>query len=160
MDSPASFYDLSTRTLEGEETSLSEHAGKVALVVNVASKCGMTPQYAGLEALHRELAPRGFTVLGFPSNDFGWQEPGDSEEIRSFCSTKYDVTFPLYEKRHVKGKKKDAVYGFLTREHDDPSWNFTKYLVGRDGRVIARFDRKVKPDDPELRQAIEGALGD
>jgi glutathione peroxidase len=159
MDDAASLYDLKTRTLEGNEASLSEHAGKVALVVNVASKCGMTPQYSGLEALHRELAARGFTVLGFPSNDFGWQEPGDAEQIRSFCSTNYDVTFPLYEKRHVKGRKKDAVYEFLTREHDDPSWNFTKYLVGRDGRVIARFDRKVKPEDEGLRKAIEEALG-
>lgn len=153
-----SLYDLTTRTLEGEERPLSEHAGKVALVVNVASKCGFTPQYAGLEALYRELAPRGFTVLGFPSNDFGFQEPGSAEKIRAFCSTKYDVTFPLYEKRHVKGKKKDDVYEFLTREQDEPSWNFTKYLVGRDGRVIARFDKKVKPEDPELRGAIEDAL--
>jgi glutathione peroxidase len=156
---PKSFYELTTRTLEGEETPLSAHAGKVALVVNVASKCGYTPQYAGLEALHRELAPRGFTVLGFPSNDFGFQEPGSAEEIRSFCSTKYDVSFPLYEKRHVKGKKKDAVYAFLTRDLEEPGWNFTKYLVGRDGRVIARFDKKVKPEDAELRRAIEDALG-
>jgi glutathione peroxidase len=154
-----SFYDLTTRTLEGEDSPLSAHAGKVALVVNVASRCGYTPQYAGLEALHRELAPRGFTVLGFPSNDFGFQEPGSAEEIRSFCSTKYDVSFPLYEKRHVKGKKKDEVYAFLTRDLEEPGWNFTKYLVGRDGRVIARFDKKVKPEDAELREAIEDALG-
>lgn len=160
MDPQASFYDLSTRTLEGEEASLSDHAGKVALAVNVASRCGYTPQYAGLEALHRELAPRGFTVLGFPSNDFGWQEPGSAGEIRAFCSTKYDVTFPIYEKRHVKGKGKDPVYTFLTRDHEEPTWNFTKYLVGRDGRVVARFDKKVKPEDEGLRKAIEDALSE
>lgn len=159
MSPEESLYALTTRTLEGEEAALSEHAGKVALVVNVASRCGMTPQYSGLEALHEELAPRGFTVLGFPSNDFGRQEPGSAEEIRTFCSTTYGVTFPIYEKRHVKGKKKDAVYEFLTREHGDPSWNFTKYLVGKDGRVIARFGSRTKPEDSKLRKAIEEALG-
>lgn len=153
-----SFYDLTTRTLEGEEAALSEHAGKVALAVNVASRCGMTPQYAGLEALHEELASRGFTVLGFPSNDFGRQEPGSPEEIREFCSTTYGVTFPMYEKRHVKGDGKDAVYALLTRELDEPDWNFTKFLVGRDGRVLARFSPNTRPDDPELRKAIEEAL--
>jgi glutathione peroxidase len=159
MDTPASFYALTTRTLEGDEAALSDHAGKVALVVNVASKCGNTKQYAGLQALHDELAPRGFTVLGFPSNDFGRQEPGSAEEIREFCSTKYAVTFPIYEKRHVKGKDKDAVYGFLTRDRKDPDWNFAKFLVGKDGRVIARFAPKTGPEDATLRKAIEDALG-
>jgi len=154
-----SLYDLSTRTLEGETVSLGRHRGSVALVVNVASKCGQTPQYAALQRLHEELAPRGFTVLGFPSNDFLGQEPGTAEEIRTFCTTTYGVTFPLFEKRPVKGDAKDEVFRLLCRDLPEPSWNFTKYLVARDGRVLARFDPKTPPDDPALRAAIEEALG-
>ena len=160
--SEGSFWNLRTRTLEGEEIGLDRWRGRVALVVNVASKCGLTPQYEGLEALYRELSPdNDFVILGFPSNDFMGQEPGSPAEIREFCSTKYDVTFPLMHKVKVKGADKDEVYRFLTAGGlDDPSWNFTKYLVGRDGKVLARFGPKTPPDDAELRRAIERALGD
>lgn len=158
-EADSSLYSFQVRTLEGQPSDLSTFRGKVALVVNVASRCGLTPQYEGLEALHKEFQGRGFTVLGFPSNDFLGQEPGTPEEIREFCSANYGVTFPLFEKMHVKGKKKSPVYQFLTRDHDEPSWNFTKYLIGADGRVIARFDPRTKPDDAELRRQIEAALG-
>ncbi len=154
-----SFYDLTTRTLAGEPTTLSAWKGRVTLVVNTASKCGLTPQYEGLEKLHRELAGAGFAVLGFPSNDFMGQEPGTPEEIRAFCDTKYQVTFPLFEKVAVKGDGKCDLYRFLTAGGlEEPTWNFTKYLVGRDGRVIARFGPRTAPDAPELREAIDAAL--
>jgi glutathione peroxidase len=154
-----SFYDLETKTLEGKPVRLSEHRGQVALVVNVASKCGLTPQYEGLQELHQELAPRGFVVLGFPSNDFWSQEPGSAKEIRTFCTDKYEIEFPLFQKRHVKGAEKDEVYVFLTRELEEPTWNFTKYLVDRNGRVLVRFAPKTAPDDAVLREAIEAVLG-
>lgn len=155
-----SLWDFSTRTLDGQPAPLSAYRGKVALVVNVASKCGLTPQYEGLEKLHEELAPRGFTVLGFPSNDFGGQEPGTAEEIRTFCSATYGVTFPMFEKRPVKGDAKDEIFRFLARELEEPTWNFTKYLVGKDGRVRARFAPKTPPEDPELQSAIRQALAE
>lgn len=155
---PASLYDLPAQDLFGEAAPLETYRGKVALVVNVASKCGLTPQYEGLEALYRELAPRGFVVLGFPSNDFLGQEPGTPQEIRAFCDAKYGVTFPLFAKAPVKGDGKSEIYRFLTRELDEPTWNFTKYLVDRQGRVLQRFDPRTKPDDARLRQAIETAL--
>ena len=154
-----SFYELETRTLVGAPVSLAEHAGQVALVVNVASRCGLTKQYAALQALHEELSPRGFTILGFPSNDFLNQEPGDAEDIREFCTQNFGVTFPLYEKRIVSGDDPDEVFRFLSRDLEEPTWNFTKYLVDRQGRVLARFAPKTTPDDPELRAAIEAALG-
>jgi glutathione peroxidase len=153
-----SFYDLPARALAGDDSPLSAYRGKVALVVNVASRCGLTPQYAGLETLYRELAPRGFVVLGFPSNDFLGQEPGTPEEIRAFCDANYGVTFPLFAKVHVKGADKAQVYAFLTRDLEEPSWNFTKYLVDRQGRVIERFGPRTPPDDPRLREAIAKAL--
>jgi glutathione peroxidase len=153
-----SFYALETRTLEGDPASLSDFEGRVALVVNVASKCGLTPQYEGLEALHREFSDRGFTVLGFPSNDFMNQEPGSPEEILAFCSDTYGVTFPMFEKVHVKGDAQDPVYQHLTRELEEPTWNFTKYLVDRDGRVLYRFPPRTAPDDTDLRAKIEQAL--
>ncbi|MDO9695433.1 MAG: glutathione peroxidase [Candidatus Latescibacteria bacterium] len=154
-----SFYDLNTRTLAGEPAALDLYKGKVTLVVNTASKCGLTPQYEGLEKLHRELSGAGFVVLGFPSNDFMGQEPGTPEEIRAFCDTKYQVTFPLFEKVAVKGDGKCDLYRFLTAGGlEEPTWNFTKYLVGRDGHVIARFGPRTAPDDPELRTAIDTAL--
>jgi glutathione peroxidase len=153
-------WTLATHTLAGEATTLEPWQGQVALVVNVASKCGLTPQYEGLEALYREKKDDGFVVLGFPSNDFMGQEPGTPEEIRAFCDTKYDVTFPLFEKVQVKGDGKCEVYRFLTAGGlEEPSWNFTKYLIDRDGKVLARFGPRTKPDDPELRAAIEKALG-
>jgi glutathione peroxidase len=157
--SQASFYNLETRSLEGEPVALAAWRGRIALVVNVASRCGLTPQYSGLEALYREYESRGFVVLGFPSNDFLGQEPGTPEEIRAFCQTNYGVTFPLFEKMKVKGEAKSEVYRFLSREHQEPNWNFTKYLINRQGHVIKRFGPRTKPDDPGLRAAIEQALG-
>ena len=153
-----SFYDLATRTLDGKPQALSAYAGKVLLVVNTASECGFTPQYAGLEKLHEEYAPKGFAVLGFPSNDFGGQEPGTPEQIATFCSTRYDVKFPLFEKVETKGPGQSPVYAFLTKQHGEPRWNFHKYLVGKDGEVAAAFSSKVTPESAELRSAIDQAL--
>lgn len=153
-------WDLRTQTLAGHDADLADYEGQVALVVNVASKCGLTPQYKGLEALYRDLKDRGFVILAFPSNDFMGQEPGTPEEIQAFCSSTYDVTFPLFTKVKVKGGDKDPVYAWLTSGGlEEPTWNFTKYLVGRDGKIIARFAPRTKPDDAEMRQAIEAALG-
>lgn len=157
---PGSFYDLSTRTLAGEPVALAGYRGQVALVVNVASRCGLTPQYTGLEALYQELAPRGFVILGFPSNDFLNQEPGSPEEIRAFCDVNYRVTFPLFEKAKVKGADRGEIYRWLTRDLEEPTWNFTKYLIGRDGRVVARFGPRTAPDDRQLRARIESALNE
>ncbi len=158
-DSADSFYDLKTRTLEGEVFELSAYRGKVALVVNLASKCGLTPQYEGLEDLYRELEPHGFVIFGFPSNDFLNQEPGTPAEIRQFCSATYDVTFPLFEKMTVKGDGKSEIYRRLTAELDEPDWNFTKYLVDRDGQVMNRFGPRVKPGDENMRVKIDELLG-
>lgn len=150
-----------THTLAGEATSLELWQGQVVLVVNVASKCGLTPQYEGLEALYQELKDEGFAVLAFPSNDFMGQEPGTAEEIRTFCDSNYQISFPLFEKMPVKGDGKSELYQFLTAGGlEEPTWNFTKYLVGRDGKVAARFAPRTTPDDPELRAAIATALGD
>ena len=152
-------YDYTATTITGKDKPISDFKGQVILVVNTASKCGLTPQYEGLEKLHRELSGAGFAVLGFPSNDFMGQEPGTPEEIRAFCDAKYQVTFPLFEKVAVKGDAKCDLYRFLTAGGlEEPTWNFTKYLVGRDGRVIARFGPRTAPDDSELRAAIDAAL--
>jgi glutathione peroxidase len=154
-----SFYALSATRLSGEPVALKEYEGKVALVVNTASQCGFTPQYQGLQQLHTELAPRGFTVLGFPSNDFGGQEPGSAEEIKKFCELNYKVTFPMFSKVVTQPKEDQSpIYAWLGRTGDLPKWNFSKYLIGRDGKVLAFFPSKVTPDAPELRQAIEQAL--
>lgn len=136
-----------------------EYHGKVLLVVNTASKCGFTPQYDGLEALHQELAGRGFAVLGFPSNDFKGQEPGTEQEIQQFCTLTYGVKFPMFEKVHVIGPDATPLYQQLTAQTGvAPGWNFHKYLIARDGHVVAQFPSKVTPDDPELRAAIEREL--
>jgi glutathione peroxidase len=158
---PASFYAFKTTTLEGKPADLSQYKGKVLLVVNTASQCGLTPQYTGLEALHEELAPKGFLVLGFPSNDFGGQEPGTPEEIRTFCDTNYHVTFPLFSKVQTKaGDGQSPIYTWLNEKTGSlPRWNFGKYLIGKDGKVVAFFDSKVPPEDPALRAAIDKALG-
>lgn len=154
-----SFYALKTSTLQGQPADLGQYAGKVTLVVNVASQCGFTPQYAGLEKLHEELAGRGFAVLGFPSNDFGAQEPGSSEEIATFCKKNYGVTFPMFSKLVTKaGPGQSPIYAFLGQGGQLPAWNFSKYLVGKDGKVIAFYPSKVAPESKELRDAIEAAL--
>jgi len=154
-----SFYDMKTTTLAGKPAELKEYAGKVALVVNVASKCGYTPQYKGLQALYTEMAPKGFVILGFPSNDFGGQEPGTAEEIKSFCELNYGVTFPLFAKVVTKaGTDQSPIYTWLGQTGNLPKWNFSKYLIGKDGKVIAFYPSGVKPDAPELRVAIEEAL--
>jgi glutathione peroxidase len=155
----SSFYDLKTSSLDGKPADLGAYKGKVTLVVNVASKCGYTPQYDGLEKLHAELAPKGFAVLGFPSNDFGGQEPGTAEEIQQFCKLTYGVTFPMFEKSVTKaGPGQSPIYAYLGQTGNLPAWNFSKYLVGKDGKVIAFYPSKVKPDAPELRDAIAKAL--
>jgi glutathione peroxidase len=157
-------HQIPLHTLAGDDATLGDHAGKVALIVNVASKCGLTPQYAGLEELHEKLAPRGFTVLGFPCNQFGGQEPGTSEEIAEFCSTTYGVTVPLYAKIDVNGADRHPVYDVLTAVPDDKGeagdvlWNFEKFLLDGDGNVVRRFRPQVKPDDAELVAAIEALL--
>lgn len=159
---PATVYDLSLPLLSGEPAELAAHRGQVALVVNVASACGLTPQYAGLQALHEELAARGFTVLGFPCNDFGGQEPGTPEQIQAFCDARYAVTFPLYSKVVTKaGPDQSPLYAHLQKASGAlPDWNFGKYLVARDGRVLAYFGPRTAPDDPALRAAIDGALAE
>jgi glutathione peroxidase len=155
----SSLYDLKTTTLLGKPADLSAYRGKVTLVVNVASYCGFTPQYAGLEKLHRELAGKAFSVLGFPSNDFGEQEPGSPQEITEFCRRTYDVTFPMFAKVvTVPGSNQSPIYKLLGATGHLPAWNFAKYLVGKDGWVIAFYPSEVTPDAPELRRAIDNAL--
>ena len=154
------FYDMKTSYLDGKPADLGVFRGKVALVVNVASKCGFTPQYEGLEKMNRELASKGFVVLGFPSNDFGGQEPGTAKEIADFCRLTYDVTFPMFSKVVTKaGPDQSPIYKFLGASGKLPAWNFSKYLVGKDGRIIAFFPSDVTPDAPELRRAVTKALG-
>jgi glutathione peroxidase len=154
-----SFYDLKTNTLEGKPADLSMYRGKVSLVVNVASKCGYTPQYEGLEKLQKERGGKDFNVLGFPSNDFGGQEPGTAEEIVTFCKLTYGVTFPMFEKVVTKaGAGQSLVYSFLGTSGNLPAWNFSKYVIGRDGKIVAFFPSKVTPEAPELRAAIDQAL--
>jgi glutathione peroxidase len=157
--------DLSSiplKDINGKDTSLKAYQGKVLLVVNVASKCGYTPQYAGLEATYRKYKDKGFAVLGFPCNDFGAQEPGSNDEIKQFCSSKYDVTFPLFDKLHVKGAEQHPLYAALTGKESpfpgDIKWNFGKFLIGRDGKIIKRWDSKATPDGKEITEAIEAAL--
>ncbi len=157
----ADLLDVSYRPLAGkQQVNLQQrYHGQVLLVVNTASKCGYTPQYEGLEALHRQYAGKGFAVLGFPSNDFKGQEPGDEKQIQDFCTLTYGVRFPMFEKVHVVGPQATPLYQRLTAATGvAPAWNFHKYLVGRDGKVIAQFASKVTPDDPQLIAAIDKAL--
>ena len=159
-----SIHDVSLRTLSGDPVLLAEHKGKALLLVNVASKCGLTPQYAGLEALHEELADRGFAVLGFPCNQFGGQEPGTAEEIETFCSLTYGVTFPMYEKLEVNGPGRHPLYEQLVPAADadghsgDIRWNFEKFVISADGKTITRFSPKTVPDDPTVVATIEKGL--
>ena len=159
-------YDAEVKTLFGEDASLRDHKGEVLLVVNVASKCGLTPQYAGLEDLQHAYEEQGFTVVGFPCNQFGGQEPGTAEEIATFCSATYGVTFPLYQKIDVNGEHRHPLYAELTAFPDDDGtsgdiqWNFEKFLIGKDGTVLKRFRSRVTPEDPAVVAAIEAALAD
>ena len=157
--SVTSFYDFKTNTLLGKPGDLAQYKGKVSLVVNVASKCGFTPQYDGLEKLQREMKGKPFNVLGFPSNDFGGQEPGTAEEIAQFCKLTYDVTFPMFEKVVTKpGPSQSPIYNFLGKSGNLPAWNFSKYVIDKKGQIVAFFPSNVTPEDPALRDAIAKAL--
>jgi glutathione peroxidase len=157
-----SVYDYSAKTLDAQDVNLADYRGKVLLIVNTASKCGFTPQFEGLEALYRDYKDRGLTILGFPCNQFGAQEPGNAEEIASFCSLTYDVTFPMLAKIDVNGPSAHPLYTFLKKEQkgilgtEGIKWNFTKFLVGRDGEVVERFAPNTKPED--LKVAVEALL--
>jgi len=149
------------KSIDGKDVDLGSYQGKVVLVVNVASKCGATPQYAGLEALYDKYNDKGFVVLGFPANDFGAQEPGSDDQIKTFCSSKYDVSFPMFSKITVKGDGKPQLYKVLTETADpagDIGWNFEKFLIGKDGKIVGRFKTPVAPDNPALVEAIEAEL--
>jgi glutathione peroxidase len=155
----SSFYDLKTLNLDGTPGNLAQYKGKVSLVVNVASKCGFTPQYEGLENLQKEMKGKGFNVLGFPSNDFGGQEPGTAQEIATFCRLTYGVTFPMFEKVVTrKGAGQSPIYAFLGAFGQLPAWNFSKYVIDKQGRVVAFFPSEVTPEDPALRTALAKAL--
>ena len=159
-----SLYDIGLKTIDGADTTLAEHKGKALLLVNVASRCGLTPQYTALVEMHERYAERGFSVLGFPCNQFLGQEPGTSEEIKEFCSTTYGISFPLYEKIEVKEDGQHPLYAELTQTADDAGvagdvqWNFEKFLVSPEGDVVRRFRPVVKPDDPNLVAAVEATL--
>jgi glutathione peroxidase len=157
-----SIYDIKLKDIDGKDTTLNAYKGKVLLIVNVASKCGFTPQYKGLEALHQKYKDNGFTVLGFPCNQFGGQEPGTNEEIKQFCSTKYSVTFPLFDKIEVNGDNRHPLYVALAGEKSpfpgNIKWNFNKFLIGKDGKILKRFESRATPESPEVTQAVEAAL--
>lgn len=154
----ASAHDFQMKAIDGKEVSLASFKGHPVLFVNVASRCGYTPQYKGLEALYRKFKDRGLVIVGVPANNFGGQEPGTNEEIQQFCSRNYDVTFPMMSKVSVKGSDAAPLYGYLTQTGGDVKWNFTKFLVGKDGKVIQRFEPNVAPDSAQLIAAIEAAL--
>ena len=161
-----SVLDFSMKNIDGKVVPLKEYTGKVIMIVNVASKCGHTPQYKGLETLYKTYGSRGFVILGFPANNFGGQEPGTNEEIKNFCTTNYNVTFPMFSKISVKGEDKNPLYTFLTQKDTDPmcsgeiKWNFTKFLIDRKGNIINRFEPKTEPEDAVVINAIKEALAD
>ena len=158
----STLHDFKLHTIEGEGRDLSKLRGTTVLLVNVASRCGYTPQYAGLQKLHEEFSSRGFTVIGVPSNEFGAQEPGSNEEIKAFCETNYHVTFPMASKVVVKGAGQDPLYQWLTTTSTPPGdvkWNFEKFLLNGEGEIIGRFGSGVAPESSELRDAIQAALG-
>lgn len=156
-----SIYNFTMKTIDGKEQSLASYKGKTLLVVNVASKCGFTPQYKGLETLYQKYKERGFVILGFPANNFMGQEPGTNEEIKSFCTLTYGVTFPMFAKISVKGADIHPLYKYLTEssQPSDPiSWNFNKFLIGPDGRILARWGSRAAPDSKELITQVEETL--
>lgn len=158
-------HDFTVTTIDGDERSLGDYAGQVCLLVNVASRCGLTPHYEGLQKLHQTYGGRGLAVLGFPCNQFGAQEPGTEEEIKEFCTTNYGVEFPMFSKLDVNGDGRDPLYAWLTSEDAQPEgagdikWNFTKFVVGKDGDIVSRFDPRVEPESAELTEVIEKELG-
>ncbi len=160
------FYKIKANTITGELVAMEAYRGEVLLIVNTASKCGFTPQYAGLQSLYETYADKGFVILGFPSNDFLNQDPGSNEEIASFCQVNYGVTFPMFEKISVKGPGQHPLYTYLTSKETDPefagkiTWNFNKFLISRDGKIVNRFGSRTKPDDAELVSAIEAELAE
>jgi glutathione peroxidase len=162
MDSP--IYAFSAKTIDGKVKALADYKGKALLIVNVASKCGKTPQYEGLEKLHEKFGAQGLAVLGFPANEFGSQEPGTDEQIQEFCTTNYGVKFDMFSKVKVKGPGIDPLFAYLTSSETDPrfggaiKWNFNKFLVNRKGEVVARFEPQVEPTAPEVETAIQSAL--
>ena len=159
-----SMHEFTMKDIDGNDVPLETYKGKVAMIVNVASKCGLTPQYEGLQKIYDDYKDRGFVVLGFPANNFMGQEPGTEEEIKEFCQLKYNVSFPMFSKISVKGADQHPFYGFLTHPDTNPgmdgdiTWNFEKFLADRDGNIIARFSPKTLPDDPEVKDKIEQAL--
>src|ERR1700734_4165331 len=159
-----SIYDFTLPSIDGKPAPLASYKGKVVMLVNVASRCGFTPQYTALESTYEKFKDKGFVIVGIPANNFGGQEPGTNAEIKTFCSSKYNVTFPMMSKVSVKGDDTTPLYQYLTDKSANPStggdiqWNFTKFLIGRDGQIVARFEPKVTPDSPEVTAAIEKAL--
>jgi glutathione peroxidase len=159
-----SVYDFTLKNSKGQDVKLSDYRGKVVMLVNVASKCGYTPQYEGLQKIYERYKDQGFTILGFPANNFGAQEPGTDEEIQQFCRINYGVTFPVFSKISVKGDDKHPLYKYLTERETNPEfageikWNFNKFLVSKDGKIIARFESADKPEDAKVTGAIESAL--
>ena len=164
MAGEKSIYDFTLNSIDGESTPLAKYRGKILLVVNVASRCGFTPQYSALEKVYEKYRDRGLVIVGFPANNFGGQEPGTNQEIKTFCSTKYQVSFPMMAKVSVKGEDQTPLYQFLTDKSANPKtggeiqWNFTKFLIGPDGRPVARFEPNVTPDDAQVTAAIEKEL--
>lgn len=163
VDAASSIYNYTLNSIDGKPAPLADYKGKVVLIVNVASQCGYTPQYSALESIYEKYKDKGFVILGFPANNFGAQEPGTNEEIKTFCTRKYSVTFPMYAKISVKGGDQAPLYAYLTKETGpgitgDIKWNFTKFLVDKDGKVIQRFEPAVTPDSKEVTSAIEKQL--
>jgi glutathione peroxidase len=160
--SAQSLYDIKLKDIDGKDTTLAAYKGKAVLIVNVASKCGYTKQYTGLEALYQKYKDQGFVVLGFPCNQFGGQEPGTNEEIKEFCSSKFSVTFPLFDKLEVNGANRHPLYVALAGKDSpypgDIKWNFNKFLVGKDGKILNRFESKITPESDEMNKAVQAAL--
>ena len=158
----ASIYDITVKDIDGKNISLGDYKGKVLLIVNVASQCGFTPQYKALEATYKKYANKGFVILGFPCNQFHNQEPGTDEEINQFCTSKYFITFPLFDKIEVNGANRHPLYQILAGKDSpfpgDITWNFNKFIIGKDGQILNRFDSKITPDSPQVAAAIEAAL--